>query len=182
MGTRRLWLVLAFLLLLPGEVMAHRHRAGVFYIPSRLRHSDFTSWVGVSGALPIKYRAFSAIGAFSRYSGTDDGEDFTLFAYTAGVSYTFKNDCLSPYVQLLGGGVHAVQKIDNTDTTKHRTHGIAALGGGINIKVWGHQGYQLRLRGQIDGVRFKGKTGVAFSVGLGLQFPYFKECPKEPCP
>jgi hypothetical protein len=183
MSTRRLWLVLAFLLLLPGEVMAHRHRAGLIAIPySRLFGSDFTGR-SVSGDWPIKPKGqVSVIGAFSRYSGTEDGKDFTLLAYTAGVRYTRKYRDTgkfrgwSPFLQLLGGGVDAIQKIDHTGTSEHRTHAIVALGGGVSHQVpnWKSVSFQL----QLDFVhRFNGKSGLAISAGFGWQFLDLCQCP-----
>jgi hypothetical protein len=181
MSTRRLWLVPAFLLLLPGEVMAHRHRTG-FYIPkSWLHHSESTSW-GLSGETPIfgEDLGLSAIGAISRYSGKEEGKDFKLLVGALGLRYTFKLDSAkddedwSPFLHVIGGFV---------DHNQRRTRGVVAFGGGFNIRFW-----ELGTRGhftfyvQADVVRFEREWGFAQSAGFGFQFPHHKVYPKDPRP
>jgi len=172
MSTRRLWLVLAFLLLLPVEAMAHRHRTG-FYIPrSWLHHSESTSW-GLSGETPIfaEPLGLSAIGAYSRYKGTEEGKDFKLHVGGLGLRYTFKLDPAkkdeewSPFLHVLGGFV---------DHSQHRTRGFAEFGGGFIIRFKEYKGGHFSFYVQADVVRFESKWGFAQSVGFGFQFPHHK--------
>jgi len=169
--TRKLWFLVLFVWLLPGDALAHRHRADVFVSYSLLKSSDFDG-LSLQGSWPIaKEREFSWIGSFSRYSGEDEGKDFTLLAYSGGLRYRARIYTYTRWFvvgQLWIGAVDTIEKLD-ASTSRHRTDWIAGGGPGIEFRLGGDfQRWSLRL--QTDLVhRFNGKTGPAFSVGFAWE-------------
>jgi hypothetical protein len=165
------------------------HRADFYATPlAYLKGSDLKGW-HFSGSWPVfEHHEWSLVGAFGRYTGTDDpdpqtGEKpkLTLLSYLAGARYTFHTGRALPFVQVTAGGVDIATSHPGAagagDRVDFRTHAFAAVGGGIHTDSGWHG---LRLRVQLEYV-YLPKDHKGWLISVGPTF-VFATVPPKPSP
>ena len=161
---RRLWVVLAFLLV-PAAASADDHRA--FFGAGSALHASTLGGFHASGEvrplhLDATWGGLTIIGDFSLHSGTHEGADVTFKTVAGGVGWRVAT----------ADGKHAgrVHGLFGGANAEGNTEFVTILGGAYEF-VPGGTASRFAIRGQVDGIIPKeGDKFVRISGGVVFRF------------
>jgi hypothetical protein len=168
---RRLWIVLAFLLV-PAVASADAHRAGFFVGGSYLKASTLAGFHVMGDIVPCKVpteskcKYVALVGDFGLYGGShDEDADFKIKTFMGGVSMKFASSPTSGQV----GSVHAL--FGGAKGSGGDTEFVSTVGGAYEYIFHRAEPKQCGFRFQMDGIIPKeGDKFLRVSAGFIIRF------------